>query len=86
MALKILRRSNTNDQADFFSSVLSEVMLMQSVLHPNLVRIYGVIPLNPLVIVSYLSLVWSEQFVSVSLSMPMHSFAELRRIIVINFR
>lgn len=53
MALKILRRSKANDAAEFFSTVLSEVMLMQSVSHPNLVRIYGVIPFNPLVIVSF---------------------------------
>uniref|UniRef100_A0A5K3FD15 non-specific protein-tyrosine kinase n=1 Tax=Mesocestoides corti TaxID=53468 RepID=A0A5K3FD15_MESCO len=54
VALKILRRSKTKD-IDFFSSVLSEVMLMQSVSHPNLVRIYGIIPLNPLVIVTELA-------------------------------
>ncbi|VUZ49625.1 unnamed protein product [Hymenolepis diminuta] len=55
VALKILRRGKTEDAADFFSSVLSEVMLMQSVSHPNLVRIYGIIPLNPLVIVTELA-------------------------------
>ncbi|VDM31066.1 unnamed protein product [Hydatigera taeniaeformis] len=51
VALKILR----HDAANFFSTVLSEVMLMQSVSHPNLVRIYGIIPLNPLVIVTELA-------------------------------
>ncbi|VDK40815.1 unnamed protein product [Taenia asiatica] len=40
----ILRHSKTGD-----------VMLMQSVSHPNLVRIYGIIPLNPLVIVTELA-------------------------------
>nr|CDS29924.1 activated cdc42 kinase 1 [Hymenolepis microstoma] len=55
VALKILRRSKTDDAADFFSTVLSEVMLMQSVSHPNLVRIYGIIPFNPLVIVTELA-------------------------------
>ncbi|KAM7539315.1 hypothetical protein Aperf_G00000059046 [Anoplocephala perfoliata] len=55
VALKILRRSKTEDPADFFSTVLSEVMLMQSVSHQNLVRIYGIIPLNPLVIVTELA-------------------------------
>ncbi|VDO04224.1 unnamed protein product [Rodentolepis nana] len=55
VALKILRRSKTEDAADFFSTVLSEVMLMQSVSHPNLVRIYGIIPFNPLVIVTELA-------------------------------
>ncbi|CDS38231.1 activated cdc42 kinase 1 [Echinococcus multilocularis] len=55
VALKILRCSKADDAADFFSTVLSEVMLMQSVSHPNLVRIYGIIPLNPLVIVTELA-------------------------------
>ncbi|KAL5961607.1 Activated Cdc42 kinase Ack [Taenia solium] len=55
VALKILRHSKTGDAADFFSTVLSEVILMQSVSHPNLVRIYGIIPLNPLVIVTELA-------------------------------
>lgn len=54
VAVKILRLGVVHEQLtpDLLTKVLSEVVLMQSVSHTNLIRIYGVILNKPLAIVS----------------------------------
>ncbi|VDL96640.1 unnamed protein product [Schistocephalus solidus] len=47
-----LPASATTASSDYVSNVLTEALLMQSISHPNLTRIYGIIPADPLMIVS----------------------------------
>ncbi|KAL7057300.1 hypothetical protein AAHC03_019013 [Spirometra sp. Aus1] len=61
VAVKVLRprgslpTSATNPSSDYVSNVLTEALLMQSISHPNLTRIYGIIPADPLMIVTELA-------------------------------
>uniref|UniRef100_A0A0X3PCU5 non-specific protein-tyrosine kinase n=1 Tax=Schistocephalus solidus TaxID=70667 RepID=A0A0X3PCU5_SCHSO len=61
VAVKVLRprgslpASATTASSDYVSNVLTEALLMQSISHPNLTRIYGIIPADPLMIVTELA-------------------------------